>query len=473
MKKKDIVSGKVVRLDFPNIGIVETPDGEVRVKNVLPGWEIDVRITKLRKGKAEGMVVGGGLEQPRTDAFCNGSVRDCPHFGICGGCLYGGMSYDEELSIKEGQIERLLAPVIGRERYGEIYKGIIRSPRELEYRNKMEFSFGDEYKDGPLSLGMHKRGAFYDIVPVKDCMIVDEDFRRILSVTLDFFKEKGTPFYNKNTHEGYLRHLLVRKAGITGEILLSLITSTGMNSSSNSQNGENSGDYDSPVKEWCKAIQDIPFKGKLAGVLHTVNDRIGDVIEDQGTRILYGQDYFYERLLSLDFKITPFSFFQTNSLGAEKLYETVRELMPKSGTVYDLYSGTGTIGQIVSPAAENVIGVEIVPEAVKAANENAMANGITNAKFLAGDVFKVLDEIEDKPDMIILDPPREGITPKSLKKILSYRVREIIYVSCKATSLQRDLPVFFDEGYECTFLKLCDMFPRTANIETIVHLRLM
>ena len=216
------------------------------------------------------------------------------------------------------------------------------------------------------------------------------------------------------------------------------------------------------------------YTGKMMGILHTKNDSVADTIINQGTDILYGQDYFYEELLGLRFKITPFSFFQTNSLGAEVLYETAREfvgdaLNNKDGgkVVFDLYSGTGTIAQILAPVAKKVIGVEIVEEAVEAARENAARNGLHNCEFIAGDVLKVIDEIEEKPDYIVLDPPRDGVHPKALERIIRYGVPQMVYISCKPTSLARDLQVLQARGYEVKRVCCVDMFPATSGIETI------
>ena len=206
--------------------------------------------------------------------------------------------------------------------------------------------------------------------------------------------------------------------------------------------------------------------------MHIVNDSKSDVVQSDRTDILYGQDYFYEELLGLKFKISTFSFFQTNSYSAEVLYETAREYVGtlKGGVVFDLYSGTGTIAQLMAPVAEKVIGVEIVEEAVEAAKRNAAQNGLDNCEFIAGDVLKVLDGIKDKPDMIILDPPRDGIHPKALPKIIHYGVEHIVYISCKPTSLVRDLEVFLDNGYRVERAVAVDQFPWTANVETVVLL---
>ena len=214
------------------------------------------------------------------------------------------------------------------------------------------------------------------------------------------------------------------------------------------------------------------MEGKIVGILHILNDSLSDVVKSDETRILYGQDFFYEKLLGLQFKITPFSFFQPNSRGAEVLYETVREYIGdiENKTVFDLFSGTGTIGQVLAPVAKKVIGVEIIEEAVEAAKENALRNGLSNCKFIAGDVFKVLDEIEEKPDVIVLDPPRDGIHPKALPKILEYGVDRIVYISCKMTSLARDLEMMQMAGYRVEKMTAVDQFCETVHVESIVLL---
>ena len=225
---------------------------------------------------------------------------------------------------------------------------------------------------------------------------------------------------------------------------------------------------------WTEGLLSLNLKGRFAGILHIINDSVADVVQSDRTEILYGQDYFYEELLGLKFKISTFSFFQTNSLSAEVLYETAREYvgeLSESGEpekiVYDLYSGTGTIAQLMAPVAKKVIGVEIVEEAVEAAKKNAKLNGLNNCEFIAGDVLKVLDTIEEKPDMIILDPPRDGIHPKALQKIIGYGIDKMVYISCKPTSLVRDLEVFLENGYVVEKAVAVDQFPWTANIETV------
>ena len=364
------------------------------------------------------------------------------------------MSYEAQMEMKAEQVKNILNEAVNGE---YLFEGVKASPKEFAYRNKMEFSFGDEYKDGPLTLGLHKKGSTYDVLTASDCKLVHDDMTKILNCVLEYFKQRNVSYYKKMQHTGYLRHLLLRRGDRTGEILVNLVTTT-------------QEEHDmSPLKE---ALLNLELEGKIVGFLHILNDSLSDVVQSDETRIIYGQDYFYEKLLNLEFKITPFSFFQPNSRGAEVLYSTVRDYIGDINdmTVFDLFSGTGTIAQVLAPVAKQVIGVEIIEEAVEAAKENAAHNGLSNCKFIAGDVFKVLDEIEEKPDVIVLDPPRDGIHPKALPKILDYGVDKIVYISCKVTSLARDLEMIQARGYEVVKSVAVDQFCQTVHVETVVLL---
>ncbi len=451
MKKGQIYEGVIEKVEFPNKGIVsvEGEDKKVLVKNGIPGQKVKFAVNKMRKGKAEGRLLEVIEKSPLEKR-----EPVCSIFPDCGGCMYQTMLYDDQVQMKAEQVKEILdAAIVG----DYEFEGVKKSPKEFRYRNKMEFSFGDEYKDGPLSLGLHKKGSTYDVLTACDCKLVHEDMTKILLCVLNYFKERNATYYKKMQHVGYLRHLLLKRGDITGEILVNLVTTT-------------QEEYDlSPLVDELLALD---LEGKIVGILHILNDSLSDVVQSDETRVLYGQDYFYERLLGMEFKITPFSFFQPNSRAAEVLYSTVRDYLGdmKGKILYDLFSGTGTIGQILSPVAEQVIGVEIVEEAVKAANENAAHNGITNCNFLAGDVFKVLDEIEEKPDVIVLDPPRDGIHPKALPKILDYGVDKIVYISCKVTSLARDLEMIQGRGYRVVKAVAVDQFCHTVHVETVALL---
>ena len=456
MKKGEIYQGLIEKVEFPNKGIVQIEDKKIIVKNAMPGQKVRFMINKKKGTRLEGRLLEV-LERSPLE------TRDpvCSIFPACGGCMYQTMSYESQLEMKAEQIKKLIDQAVkaggqvdaqGNPDY--VFEGIKGSPKEFAYRNKMEFSFGDEYKGGPLSLGLHKKGSTYDVLNALDCKLVHEDMNKILACVLEYCQEQGYAYYHKMQHTGFLRHLLLRRGNTTGEMLVNLVTTS---------------QIETDFQELKDRLLSLKLEGKIVGFLHIINDSLSDVVKSDETRILYGQDYFYEEILGLKFKITPFSFFQPNSYGAEVLYETAREYIgdTKDMTVFDLYSGTGTISQILAAVAKEVIGVEIVEEAVKAAGENAKLNNIENCRFIAGDVLKALDEIEEKPDFIVLDPPRDGIHPKALPKIIDYGVEKMVYISCKPTSLARDLEMFLARGYRVEKVCCVDQFCQTVHVETV------
>ena len=454
MKKGQVLEGTIEKVEFPNKGVVTVAEEgkSVIVKNGIPGQKVKFCVNKFKRGNAEGRLLEVLEKSPLETR-----KPVCSIFPACGGCMYQTMSYEAQMEMKAEQVKNILDEAVDGE---YLFEGVKASPKEFAYRNKMEFSFGDEYKDGPLTLGLHKKGSTYDVLTASDCKLVHDDMTKILNCVLEYFKQRNVSYYKKMQHTGYLRHLLLRRGDRTGEILVNLVTTT-------------QEEHDmSPLKE---ALLNLELEGKIVGFLHILNDSLSDVVKSDETRIIYGQDYFYEKLLNLEFKITPFSFFQPNSRGAEVLYSTVRDYIGDINdmTVFDLFSGTGTIAQVLAPVAKQVIGVEIIEEAVEAAKENAAYNGLSNCKFIAGDVFKVLDEIEEKPDVIVLDPPRDGIHPKALPKIIdAYRCKRMVYISCKPTSLARDLEYIQKAGYRVKRICCVDQFCHTVHVETICLLEL-
>ncbi len=457
MKKGEIYEGIIERVEFPNRGHVQVDGQDVIVKNGIPGQKVRLGINKKRGQRVEGRLLEVLEKSPLETR-----QPVCGEFPLCGGCMYQTMDYEAQLQMKEEQIRTLLDTALVRG--GQVkedgspdynFEGIRRSPQEFGYRNKMEFSFGDACKDGPLTLGLHKKGSTYDVLDAADCRLVHRDMNKILACVLEYCRSRGFSYYHRMRHQGFLRHLLLRRGQTTGEILVNLVTTS-----------QEEPDLSGLVSLLC----DLELEGRIVGILHIVNDSLSDVVKSDETRILYGKDYFYEELLGLKFKITPFSFFQPNSLGAEVLYRTAREYIgdTRDRTVFDLYSGTGTISQILAAVAKKVIGVEIVEEAVEAARENAGLNGIENCQFIAGDVLKVIDEIREKPDVIVLDPPRDGIHPKALPKLLEYGVERMVYISCKPTSLARDLESFLAAGYRVERAVCVDQFAQTVHVETVV-----
>ncbi len=464
MKKGQEYIGIIEKTEFPNKGHINyvNEDGSVTkvvVKGAMTGQKVRFVLSKKRSGKCEGRI----LEVLEKSPFENREAP-CKHFQTCGGCTYQEIDYDTQMKLKGDMVKGILDSVCDNYEF----EGILGSPMEWAYRNKMEFSFGDEYKDGPLALGMHKKGSFHDIVTITDCHIVNDDYNAILKVVLDYFSDKQIPFFHKMRHTGYLRHLLVRRAIKTGEILVDLVTSSDWQGCPQSQKNVE----EQMLLELKNILLTLQLHGKIVGILHTVNDALSDVVQSDRTDILYGRDYIVEKILGLEFKISVFSFFQTNSLGAEVLYDKARSYVGETNdkVVFDLYSGTGTIAQMLAKVARKVIGVEIVEEAVEAAKVNAELNGLTNCYFIAGDVLKVIGDIEEKPDLIVLDPPRDGIHPKALDKIISYGVDRLVYISCKPTSLARDLEILQVKGYKLVKACAVDMFPQTYHCETIALL---
>ena len=411
----------------------------------------------------------------------------CEYFGRCGGCRYRDIPYEEQLKKKADEVISLFKETYGmpsdeNKGAGWIFEGIAQSPLINGYRNKMEFSFGDEKKDGPLALGLHKKKSFYDIVNLRSCLICPEDMNIIRNAVLDHFaplyEEGRIDYVRQKTHIGYLRHLLLRRAENTGEILICLVTASPLKSAKLKADEE-----EQMIEGFANAMLSLEDKlsGTIAGICHIYNDSLSDVVKSDRTDILYGRDYIYEEICGLRFKISVFSFFQTNSLGAEVLYGIAKDYAQQAGygtgnsgqklVIFDLYSGTGTISQLMSSAASEVYGIEIVEEAAAAAKENAALNGIENVNFIAGDVMKILCGEEGKnlprPDLIILDPPREGVHPKALGKILGYGCENIIYISCKAKSLAGEMPALKNAGYELVKARCVDMFPMTGNVETV------
>ena len=438
----------IEELEFPAQGIAFYEGEKVLVKNTIPGQKVIAKVSKKKQFGVEAKLVKI-LEDVdyKIQPQCN--ITD-----LCGGCSHQFLSYEKQLEFKKLQVLKLFEEA---EIKDFEFLGIEKSPEVFEYRNKMEFTFGDFRKDGELTLGMHTKGRSFSIVTVDDCRIVDVDFREILKLVLNYFKDLKLPHYNVMEHEGYLRNLVIRKAKNTGEILVNLVTTTKI-------------DFD--LGEITNMLKKLKCDGIITGIIHTFNDSLSDIVQADKTETLYGREYIMEEILDLKFKINPFAFFQTNSKGAEKLYSIVRNFLgdSESKVVFDLYCGTGTIGQIVAAKAKKVLGIELIEEAVAAANENARINGLDNCEFIAGDIAKVIKDVEDKPDSIILDPPRAGVHPTALDYVIKFDAKHIVYVSCNPKSLVVDLRELINRGYKVKKVVLMDMFPHTPHIETVVQL---
>lgn len=447
MKRKDIIEFEVGKMEFGGISRSIYDEKRIKMKGGITGQRVKAAVKKARSDSGEVRLLELIEPSPLETA------ETCVHFRECGGCSILSLPYEKQLEIKEKQVMELFD---GAEISGFEYLGIQGSPSSTQYRNKMEYTFGDEFKGGPLSLGMHKTGRFIDILTVHDCRLVDSDFVEIMKKTRDFFDEKEIPYYRSFNHEGYLRHLVVRKGENTGEIMVNIVTSSQM-------------DFD--MNEFANMLRSLELENEIVSILHTINDKMADAVQCDELRVLYGRDYFNEEVLGLKFKVSTFSFFQTNTKGAEKLYEIARDFAGDKGdgkVVFDLYSGTGTIGQLMAQSARKVYGIELVEEAVEAANQNAKLNNLDNCQFIAGDVAKVVSELPEKADLIIVDPPRAGVLGNGVKDIAEFGAGEIVYVSCNPKSLVDNLVEFQTRGYKVEKVQLMDMFPNTPHVETVV-----
>jgi len=380
--------------------------------------------------------------------------KTCEHFGRCGGCIYLDIPYQQELSIKENTLVETLAE------YAQFFKGLHPAPNVSGYRNKMELAFGDEGRDGRLALGMRKQRSFYEVATPNNCVLIPEDFKRVVMYVLEYFRNAGEAFYHRKRHVGTLRHLVLRRGHFTGEILLNLVTTSTLAT---------------PLAPLVQGLNELALDGTIVGFLHSMNDGVADVVKNENINLLHGRDYYNEEICGLKFKVSAFSFFQTNSAGAEKLYGLVRDYAaPQAGEnalAYDLYCGTGTIAQILSPAFAKVLGIELVEDAIKAAKENAALNGIGNCDFYAGDVMEIVRQHPATPDVVVVDPPRDGLHPKALPHIVALNAPRLVYVACKPASLARDLRLLAAAGYVVEKIEGMDMFPRTPHVEAIALLR--
>lgn len=379
----------------------------------------------------------------------------CRDSNVCGGCVYQGVSYDEQLKNKAGEVRGLLDKKDIR--YGELLD-IEPAPDRYHYRNKMEYTFGDMEKNGPMTLGMHKKKHFMSIITVDRCQLVHDDFNKVLRAVLDFASEKGYSHYHKKNHKGMMRHLIVRRGVRTDELLVNVVTS--------SEEG-----FDEEA--FVEMIKALPLDSKLVGILRTINDRLADAVYCDELRVLDGRDYYMEEIMGLKFKVSAFSFFQTNVEAVENLYSYAIDLIDdfSNKTAFDLYCGTGTITQTLAKKAGKVIGIELVEEAVEAAKANAALNGLENCEFIAGDVFEVLKTVEEKPDVIVVDPPRVGIKPDALDKIIGYGVDQIVYISCNPKTLTENLYYMQYYGYDVVSVKPFDNFPGTKHTEAVALLQ--
>jgi tRNA (uracil-5-)-methyltransferase len=379
----------------------------------------------------------------------------CVHYDRCGGCSIQEIPYSEQLENKKNTLLDIF-----KEKEIDIdnFEGILASPDIFENRNNMEYSFGDLKKEGELQLGMHPRGRRFDVVTVDHCLLVDQDFRDILSTILDYCRANEFKKYHIKLRDGFLRNLVIRKGINTGEVVANLITTS---------------QQDHDFSQLADKLKALDLKGELVGFIQTINDDFSDQVSCDEMKIYHGHNYFYDKLLDNEFKIDSLSFFQTNTKGAELLYSEAEKYISsaKDKVVYDLYCGAGTISQSIAADAAKIYGIEIDKDAAARAAENAELNNVQNAEYIAGDVLEEINNIDQQPELLIIDPPRPGINPKALEKIAAVEADEILYISCNPKSLARDLKELEIHNYKLKKFKAVDMFPHTKHLEVITLLK--
>ncbi len=467
-KKKNVVIDRLeinaYAAEGKSIGHLE--DGKVVfVENVVPGDVVQVRLSKSKKSWAEGRMTALLAPSPlRITPFCQ-------HFGICGGCKWQMLPYAQQLIYKQQQVADQLHR-IGQVSLPEI-QPILGSEKETLYRNKLEFTFSSQrYRTheeiiaangAPLpqekALGFHAPGLFDKVVPIEQCHLQEVPTNQLLQVLRDFSTQKGYEYYDYRTQKGWLRNVVLRRSK-AGEVLINLVFKE-----------ENKSEREAILNHLLASIPGI------TSLHYTINGKVNDSLHDLEVITYYGKGYIEETLEHFRYKISPKSFFQTNSYQAEVLYRVTREFAGLTGSevLYDLYCGTGSIGIFCSQQAKKIIGIEAIPEAIEDAKVNAAMNGLNNCSFYAGDVSQICTDdffaAHGKPDVIITDPPRAGMHEKLVQQLLKMEAPKIVYVSCNPATQARDLQLL-DAKYQVARIQPVDMFPHTHHIENVVLLQL-
>jgi 23S rRNA (uracil1939-C5)-methyltransferase len=462
-KKKNIVLENLLVTGYAAEGrsLAKHEGKVIFMENAVPGDIVTVRLTKNKKDWAEGQVIKiAEYSKDRIEPFCK-------HFGVCGGCQWQMLPYEKQLAYKQDQVLQSFKR-IGKLEFPEILP-ILGSKKTTRYRNKLEYTFSnrryllrEELADPQISslrdaAGFHARGIFDKVVDVDTCWLQDEPTNLVRKEIKKWAVEKCISFYDIQRHEGFLRNVQLRICG-TGEIMVNVVF----------------GYADESLQKDLMQHLQILFP-EVTALLYTVNPKWNDSIYDLQPEIFHGKGFVIEKLERFSFKIGPKSFFQTNTAQAERLYQTVRSfaLLTGTETVYDLYCGTGSIGIFLSEQARKVIGIELIPEAIADAKENALLNQIDHAAFFAGDVADICNdaffETHGRPDLIISDPPRAGMSDKLIAKLLEIAAEKIIYVSCNPATQARDLGML-SEKYKISAVQPVDMFPHTLHIENVTAL---
>jgi 23S rRNA (uracil1939-C5)-methyltransferase len=450
VRKGEELQLRIDTLAYGGSGVSRHDGFVVFVRGAVPGDEVRARVTKVKRGFAEG--VATKIVTPSASRV----EAPCRHFGVCGGCRFQDLAYDVQVAEKERQVRDALVR-IGRFE-GPPLEPILPAGSQFAYRNKLEYSFTSS-EDG-VDLGFHRAGRWDEVIGIEECLLTTDLGNAIRLAVRDWAREEQLAPYDQEAGGGYLRHLVVREGRNTGQALVVLVTAPG---------------------ERFEAGYLVDVLRRFPEV-RSVHWAINDTPAEQTnlpTRLLWGDEAIEEEILGLRFRVRPSAFLQTNTEMAEHLYELAREYAQLNGTenVYDLYCGTGTIGLALASQAKAVWGLEISEEAVACAIENAELNGIENASFFAGNVGQTVEELREEagpPDVVVVDPPRAGLAGKALRRTGALGAPRIVYVSCNPTTLASDLQVLRDEyGYELERCRPVDMFPHTPHVESVSSLSLV
>jgi len=442
---------------FGGKGICRVDDYVIFVPNTIPGDEAKIKITKRKTGYGEGRLLE--LLKPssiRQDA-------PCKYFDWCGGCTWQSVSYEQQLDFKWNHVKESI------QRIAEINNVNIPKPiasdKIWSYRNKMEFSFADKrwllpHELGNMeieksfALGLHVPGTFDKIISIDECLLQSDVANQILNYTNQYCKNNKLEPYGIRSHEGYLRYLVIRESSHSGDIMVNIVTA------------------DKDSKKLKDLVEDLIAKfPQIKSIINTINDRKAQIAFGEEEVVLFGRSFITDKLFKNEYKISANSFFQTNTKQAEKLYEIVLDFadIKNNDTVWDLYCGTGTITLLLAEKAKKVSGFELVERAVLDARKNAKEFGIENVEFILGDVLIEKSNVKEKPDVIVVDPPRSGLHPKVSEFLAQSNTNKIVYVSCNPTTMARDIKII-KENYNLTKIQPVDMFPQTYHIETVALL---
>ena len=449
----------IEKVAYGGQGIAHHDNFVVFVENAIPGDRMKVRLRKVKKSHAFAYPVE--LMEPSSLRI----EAPCSHFGFCGGCKWQNLEYQTQLEFKKQHVMESL------EHIGDIQaqsvEDVIPSPLIFGYRNKMEFSFSEnrwlppeelanpEIDKHQFSVGFHVPRFFDRIIDIEKCWLQDDQLNRILQFSKTYFKDAGISVYNNRTHEGILRYLVIRKSFAFGQIMVNIVT------------------FESIQEELHqfaeKLVAEIP---SVTSVVNNVNPRFAQIAAGDEESLIYGDPIIREKLGGYTFEISANSFFQTNSLQAENLYHAIESLAGEKGkTIWDLYSGTGSIAIFLSSMAKRITGFELLESSVEDARRNAKLNRVDNCEFVAGDIrFSMGQHSQTKPDMIVCDPPRSGMHPDVVKTLMEVSPQNIVYVSCNPTTLARDLTIL-KEQYRLEKVQPLDMFPHTYHIEAVCRLK--